>query len=283
MKSKFVLLIVNLILILSITNHLQIEDIQSKTGLRPPSEIFIHDLLKSRTIFRNEVILDVPNYLWRHGCGPTALGMVIGYYDNQGYDLIPGSAYTQTEDVDQSIASVGNFQDYGNPEDYYPYMLIDNYINEGRPAHINNSIADYMNTSRSSKNNYYGWSWSKDIGKAFISYVNPIYKPSYQEYRYITWDTFTNEIDNNHPMIFLVDVDGDGSSDHFITVIGYRDNQYASYDTWYKTIRWENFTYMTPGVMWGIWAGWTLHLDSYPNRIFLPLLLHLEGEQIIYP
>ena len=40
------------------------------------------------------VIGAVPPYLWRHGCGPTAAGMVMGYWDGQGFpDLIPGESF----------------------------------------------------------------------------------------------------------------------------------------------------------------------------------------------
>ena len=71
-------------------------------------------------------ISSVPAYDWRHGCGPTAAGMVIGYWDGQGYGaLVPGDAYTQTTAVDTMIASGNsdldlgtNFSDYCFPVEY---------------------------------------------------------------------------------------------------------------------------------------------------------------------
>ncbi|MEA1894690.1 MAG: C39 family peptidase [Euryarchaeota archaeon] len=35
-------------------------------------------------------ISDVPAYLWRCGCAPTAAGMVLGYWDSHGYPNFPG-------------------------------------------------------------------------------------------------------------------------------------------------------------------------------------------------
>ncbi len=65
------------------------------------------------------VIPGVPAYKWRDGCGPTALGMVIGYYDGNGWpDLVPGDATSQTTEVSQSIASHGTLEAPGNYEDY---------------------------------------------------------------------------------------------------------------------------------------------------------------------
>ncbi len=72
---------------------------------------------------RSVVIDGVPGYEWRHGCGPTAIGMVIGYHDTHGFDaLIPGDASTQTSEVDQAIASERSPGDPGHYEDYsLPY------------------------------------------------------------------------------------------------------------------------------------------------------------------
>ena len=59
-------------------------------------------------------------------------------------------------------------------------------------------------------------------------------------------------------MVFLVDTDGDDSTDHFVAAIGYRDTQgyeeYACLDTWTPAghIRWERFREMNSGVTWGI-------------------------------
>ena len=205
---------------------------QSTTGPTPPLAVLLQDARKpadSLASLASEVTLNVPAYLWRHGCGPTAVGMVLGYYDGLGFDdLIPGSAITQTEAVNQAIASGGDisspnppgseahYEDYARPEDDPPPMITDDYFTSGRTPHPDDSIADYMHTSQSSFNNLYGWSWSYDIGPAFVAFVNQqnsSYVASYQEYFYsdgtangtLTWSVLTGEIDAGRPMIFLVD------------------------------------------------------------------------------
>jgi opacity protein-like surface antigen len=83
---------------------------QSTTGPTPPQAVMERDAQKAMEAPApggvQHVIPGAPEYNWRHGCGPTAVGMVVGYYDGQGYDdLIPGDASTQTAAVDQAIAS----------------------------------------------------------------------------------------------------------------------------------------------------------------------------------
>lgn len=157
---------------------------QSKTGPNPPLEVLERDRQKSTDTFdnvRSQVTLPVPAYSWRHGCGPTALGMVIGYYDNLGFsDLVIGDSFSQTRDVNQMIASGGeesspnpsgseeHYEDYASPQDYSPVMLNDSYITAGRIPHSDNCLADFMDTSKSTRGNYYGWSWSSDVGPAFV-------------------------------------------------------------------------------------------------------------------
>jgi len=261
---------------------------QTTTGPEPPAIVKDRDAQKILVTASEQggvqrVISGVPNYLWRHGCGPTALGMVIGYYDRHGYDdLIFGNASTQTSNVDQAIASGGNasnpypagserhYEDYASPEDYLtPTILPDDYIGKRTP-HADDCIADYMDTSKSTRGNRYGWSWASEIDDAFIGYVNQQnagYNPTATEYMWstgaLTWQLLTNEINNNRPMGFIVDTDGDGSTDHFVAVVGYDDGnprKYGCYDTWYTNIRWETFQGMASGVPWGISRGWTFSL-----------------------
>lgn len=238
------------------------------------------------------VIAGVPDYLWRHGCGPTAVGNVVGYYDTHGYDdLITGDANSQTNDVNQAMASGGqagnpnpvgsekHYEDYARPEDSSPGpLLTDDYlIPPGRAAHTNNCIGDYQDTSKSTRGNYYGWSWSNDIGPSFTGYVNQknaSYNPTYTEYSPVsgnplTWAIMTNEINNNRPMVFLVDSDGDGSTDHFVAVVGYdaQTNQYGCHDSWAPAgIRWETFQNIGNGA-WSIWGGWSLRLAQQSGPV----------------
>ncbi len=270
---------------------LPIADAQSRTGPTPPPEVLQRDLAKAppRAVDAlSATTLPVPAYEWRHGCGPTALGMVIGYYDGQGYaELIPGSAASQTHEVDQAIASGGDasspfapgserhYEDYASPQDYAPEMLPDAYLSAGRPAHASDSIADFMFTSRSDHWNYYGWSWASHVGPAFVEFVSlrgASYTPTYQLLymgQGLNWSVLTGEIDAGRPMVFLVDTGGDGATDHFVAVIGYRTSpalQYASLDTWGEEVRWEDFRAMASGTPWGVAMGWALHLAPLPEH-----------------
>ena len=176
------------------------------------------------TTKNNSVLIsDVPSYIWHRGC----LGMIIGYYDLHGFDdLFQDSTLVQTNDINMSIASEDHYNDYSLPLDYYPNLLQDS--SELGVPHQHNSIADFMRTSSSVCGNYWGWSWSSDIGSAFENYVyfrnsNYITHTEYEYFSSNSWDEYKIEIDNNRPVIILVDTDGDDLTDHFVVGIGYDD------------------------------------------------------------
>jgi len=209
----------------------------------------------------NSVIISaIPTYIWHRGCGPTALGMIIGYYDLHGFDdLFQDSSSIQTNDIDMFIASDEHYSDYSLPLDYYPNLLQD--ISEVGIPHQDNSIADFMQTSKSSCGNYWGWSWSSDIGTAFEDYIylrnsNYITETAYEYYSNNSWNEYKIEIDNNRPVIILVDTDGDNSTDHFVVGIGYNDlsEDFACYDTWDNNIHWYSWEEMDQGVNYGIFG-----------------------------
>ncbi len=253
----------------------QFEPQQSKTGPEPPPGVLpkAPDL---RPLDRaDNLMTGVPGYAWRHGCGPTAVGMVVGYYDGYGFpELIPGDASTQTTAVNQAMASQNtvsdplHYEDYSLPMDSgQPAPLPDRSEDPPGDEHPDDSIADYMHTSWSSNGNYYGWSYSSRIGLSFTGYINqmaPQYQATYQNYyslSSLTWEVLMGEIDNNRPMVFLVDTDGNGGTDHFVTIVGYRDSggyqEYGCLDTWSpaSVVRWERFRSMAAGSPWGIWGG----------------------------
>ena len=96
---------------------------QSKCISKAPHDAY----LGSTYLTESQVIIShVPSYLWLRGCGPTALGMVVGYWDYSEYvNLIPGNAQTQTAEVDSVIANNSHYNDYSLPLDTYPNMLLD--------------------------------------------------------------------------------------------------------------------------------------------------------------
>ncbi len=286
------------------------------TGPTPPPEVLEHDAKNPQpnAVAGDILLSSVPNYHWRHGCGPTSVGMVLGYYDGLGFgDLIKGPATTQSAAVNQAIASGGDaqtpypageerhFEDYARPVDGAPTLIVDDVITADRTPHLDDSVADFMRTSRSSDGLYYGWSWSDLMIPAWRDYVslrNPNYLPTAANYFMIgssqpplSWTVLTNEIDAGRPMVFLVDSNGDGLADHAVTVIGYRDipaQQYAAWDTWYAAVRWANFGPVEAGRPWGIAMGLSFALScnapaavsELHGSIISPTTLELTWEAV---
>ncbi len=234
------------------------------------------------------IIPEVPAYLWQHGCGPTAVGMVVGYYDGHGLpDLVIGDASTQTSEVNAMIATdhdnplcggpySDHYQDYSCPIDY-DYVIPDR--SETGDAHSDNCVADFHLTSRSSIGMMYGWSFWEDAPAAFVdycNYANPNYNVEAHNIPFseFTWEDYKSEIDNDFPVTLLVDSDADGTTDHFVTGIGYDEStmKYGIYDTWDYDIHWYDWEQMWPGVPFGIFGvttyrcatavGDTLHVPA---------------------
>ncbi len=245
---------------------------QSKSGPTPPPGID----RGLRAYSKSQVVIPgVPAYLWHHGCGPTAVGMVIGYWDLNGPDnLVPGDASTQTPEVnamiadDDGIGACGypysdHFQDYSCPIDYWPTLLTDRSETGG--THADNCVADFMLTSRSAYGNFYGWSWFSDVPTSIIEYISmvePDVMPEVTNYGYwsFNWEDYKEEINNNRPLVLLVDTDGDGETDHFVTGIGYDDatTEYGIHDTWDTAEHWYQWREIGVGVPWGIYGVTTI-------------------------
>jgi hypothetical protein len=209
--------------------------------------------------------------------------MVLGYYDTHGWDLlIAGEAASQTTAVDQAIAShdagsgARHYEDYAEPLDdpgSNPSPLPDLSSLDPTGVHLSDSVADFMRTSWSADGVYYGWSYSNMIGAAFTGYVASVasqYAPSTTDYSMgstLTWALVKAEIDSGRPLVFLVDSSGDGYTDHFVTVVGYRESggypEYACWDTWYtSTLRWATFRAMSSSYRWGVWGATTFRLAA---------------------
>lgn len=261
-----------------------LNDAQSTTGPTPPPGV---EAQGARIASPNAVVLSgAPAYLWRHGCGPTAAGMIIGYWDSHGYDwLIPGSAITQTAQVDEAIASSlgeqNHWTDYAFPVDYSPVLLPDKSEPPVGDEHPDNSIADFMHTSQSYYSNFYGWSWFSDVKRALLGYfdlVNPTGSAAISNNLYYSdglWDNFRNEINSGRPVVFLVDSDGNSYTDHFITAIGYDMvgdvKQYAALNTWDTSIHWYSFGPLTAGTPWGIFGAVTFSISGgFDKFVYLP-------------
>lgn len=228
----------------------------------------------------SKVIEHVPPYIWRDGCGPTSAAMILGYWDwwwgQWGYDfIIPGDASMQTEAVNQVIASTGHELDYAIPHDVYPNLKLDKSEPPFGDEHISNSLADFMSTSFSSRDNYFGWSWFSDVPKAFTGYLDTVKPGNFvvtsENLRLndgtLTWDKYVSEIKAGRPMMLLVDSNADGDTDHFIPGIAYDDTDpnvkfYGAYNTWDGLLHWYRWRQMGQGLSYGVFGGTTLDITG---------------------
>ena len=248
----------------------QVDDAQSTSGPIPPPGLFdgykVDTLAPLAGDTPQNIVAGVPPYHWHDGCGPTAAGMVIGYWDGHGFpDLVPGSAFEQTAAVDAMMASPEHYDEYALPMDW-PGGPLEPDLSEP-PAgdeHSDDSVADFMRTSQSASNNYYGWSWYSHMDDGLVGYAqyaNSGYDVTCQSKTWgtFTWGEFCAEIDAHRPVVFLVDFSADGVSDHFITAIGYREDErgrmYASYNTWDPWVHWYDFGPMSTERRWGIYGA----------------------------
>jgi hypothetical protein len=259
---------------------------RTTTGPTPPPSVHSPMRTLATMDIQNEhVIAGVPAYIWRDGCAPTSLGMIIGYYDGHGFGaLIPGDASTQTTAASQAIAShqvtgggPEHYEDYALPKDSST-IIPDKSEPPVGDEHADDCVADFMHTSRSAEDLTYGSTWTNDVGPAFKAYVaakvpgavvtsTDLYMGSS-----LTWAVLTSEIDAGRPMVFMVDSSGDGQIDHAVAAIGYRLNggvqEYACWDTWYSTIRWTPFRGVSNTYGFGVWGATELSLSAAtPNPL----------------
>ncbi len=218
------------------------------------------------------IINSVPAYIWKHGCGPTSVGMIVGYWDGNGFpNLVEGSATTQTADVNDMIASdhgsavcnsayLDHYRDFSCPrDDGSPDVIQD--LSELGGYHELNCVADFMQTSWSSESNKYGWSWYSDGPPSFIDYIDfiaPEYEGTAQNYAFYTysWEQYKAQIDAGKPVMLLVDTDGNGGTDHFIVGYAYDDvaMKYGCRNTWDGNIHWYDWRIISSGSPWGIYG-----------------------------
>jgi len=186
--------------------------------------------------------------------------------------------------------SESKFQNDSAPEcaisTYYPDLFPDLSEPPFGDEHADECVADYMNTSQSYYYNRYGWSWFSDVGPAMEDYSRQALGPSHDyvftENLYMLWDgslnwnRFRAEIDAGRPMVLLVDTDGNGSTDHFVTAVGYGVTDdlwyYGCLNTWDSDVHWFEFAPMAKGQAWGVFGGITFRIATLDNHIFCPLV-----------
>ena len=251
---------------------------RSTTGPVPPKGVDVLGYVpNSKAANVTQLISGVPAYMWREGCGPTAVGMMCGYYDTHGFpNLFPGDGSTQTDAVNLKMASNEHMSDYAIPrESALPVQPDKSELPVG-DEHANNCIADYMLTSRSIIGNIWGWSKGVDIKPSWENYIAnfaPDYVGNCTQYYYdsSTWDTLVSNVNRNKPMLLLVDTNNDGLTDHFVIVNGYKIESdvkyYGCLNTWDTSQHWYAFVQMANNVPWGVARCYTF---SIHNKLPVP-------------
>ncbi len=194
-----------------------------------------------------KTLTGVPEYFWYHGCSPTSVGMLMGYWDGLAYpNYIPGSNDWATNQaaIQDAIASAGHIADYVPTPDRVPPP----------DYHTDDCIADFLHTSRDPED--HGSTDPANIPpgmEEYASFRGYTHTNAWAEdYGSFTFADLQAQIDAGRPMVFGVDTDGDGYTDHFIPVFGYRTsptNQFACYTTWAGDpgLHWFDFTGMSAG------------------------------------
>ncbi len=211
------------------------------------------------------VVLDqVPAYSWYHGCSPTAIASIIGYWDNKGYDnLFDASGWeniSRRYEVKEQISSTAHNAKY-NPTPDNPTL----------PDPPDTSIADFIHTSEGDLE--YGYTHTEDIGPGTVAYAayrgyndwqtNHFFISEAEAALYdgqtFSWDDLINEIDSGRPVHFSVDTKGRGEINHSVPVIGYDDRGaaglwYGAYTTWKEEeeVEWFEFRELSDQYAWGI-------------------------------
>ena len=249
------------------------------TGPLPPRSVAPATGARRAVAAADETILSVPVYTWRDGCAPTSTGMVLGYWDGHGFpDLVPGDASTDTAAAYQMIAShgipgtPGHYEDYALPRDDGGLIQPDKSEAPAGDEHPGDSVADFMHTSCSVDGLAYGWSYTDMVGPAFVAYAElrlAGVTAAYADHLYgssLTFALLRQEIDAGRPLVLCVDSNGDGRTDHAVAGIGYRETsgypEYACWDTWYKTVRWQRFRGLSSSYAWGVYGATTFSLTD---------------------
>lgn len=103
------------------------------------------------------------NYDWWHGCSPTSAGMMMGYYDRNGYGgynydkLVPGGvAEASTFGAGPYLANAA-IASPGHIADFYSGGNNTSGDDVAQPWHPFDCIADFMGTSQDAYGNANGW------------------------------------------------------------------------------------------------------------------------------
>ncbi len=204
---------------------------------------------------RQPQITTVPQYVWTHGCTPTAVGSLMGYWDVKGYSNLFAA---QGWDKVRYTSNVAN--EITDPQHAAKY----NYRDVAYLPNAYDSIADWLGTSVDPLG--YGWTYTSKIAgaiKGYASFKGYQFNSNQYYYNATTWDTLKHEVDAGRPVIASIDTGTDGIIDHSVPVFGYYEasgtRMYAFYLNWYEVegavtngYCWAVFGPATHGVQYGV-------------------------------
>lgn len=199
-------------------------------------------------------IPNIPAYYWYHGCTPTAMAAILGHWDIQGYTNLfkaQGNDLYLTANVQDEISSPAHNAKYDSTPD-----------DPNLPTPPKESIADWIGTSVDPV--AFGGTYIYKTTAGFVDYA--AYKGyTFQATRILadaTWTALIAEVDLGRPMLFYVDSNGDGTSDHTVPVFGYDDRGiggqwYACYTTWSEdeVPVWKEYQNLAAGNIYGVYGS----------------------------
>lgn len=202
------------------------------------------------------VLKDTVEYHWQVGCTPTAVAMVLGYWDRHGYgNLIAGDSSTYNDAVRNAIASPDHYRDY-----YSSYLSEAADASTTGTMREDNCIADFLYSSRSALGLADGFTYYSFEGVGLHGYATSRGYDGFQTTQW-NWGGFSladivAEIDAGRPVILSVDSTADGVNDHNIVVFGFdtATNKLLVHDGWSSTpdMRWIDFAPAAVGQSFGI-------------------------------
>ncbi len=206
--------------------------------------------------------IDCPDYHWWYGCTPTSVGMILGWYDRNGYkgndygNLIPGGVAgfsTHTQNIigewvangdtiaSRAIASSGHVADFWGVDDYNgrDYDCIADFIRTSQyPQHNGSTDLDHL---REGVGDYFRY---RGYGGARVEHHEvDLYGGSF------TYEDFKAEIDAGRPVLLSVH----GEYHHSMVGYGYDYsggvNRVMLHDTWApgRHKMWWGGAYQTKG------------------------------------
>jgi len=245
---------------------------------------------------------DLVEYDWLVGCVPTAAGMMIGYWDRNGYGgLITGDSTRHSQAIDDLIFSQGHLDDYLQPTDVVESFDDEHGIipdkSESVPTHRDNSLGDFVSASHSRLGLDYGWSRIFNAATGIHGWTSQRgyggFTTAYFSYRNYTFEAFRKEILAGRPMMLSVDVRAGGNTDHLVLGVAFNDNtqEIGVLNGWNPSdpenppvINWIKWHGLESGWHWGIGGVITVTPPAQsnlqgPNTV---LLERSTGSKVYY-